>query len=150
MPSDTNLKTVDLYGLSVQHEAEALGDITPGMLIERAEGGVQAHSGGVVSTHFAIEFGSTGRAIDDQYEEGDQVLFRTFLPGAGVNALLDDGENASEGDFLSSAGDGSLKVAEVDDIAVAQALESVDNSAGEDPVRIRVEVIAPQTVPAAS
>ena len=144
MTSQSNPKTIELYGYGCQHEAEALGAITPGMLVERAAGGVQAHSaaGGPANMHFANEFGMTGRVIDDEYEIGDQVIFTTYSPGSGVYAWLADAQDASEGDLLASDGAGALAVAGTDEVAVAQALEAVDNSAGGAVARIRVEVVS--------
>lgn len=145
MTSATTPKTVDLYGDGCQHEAEALGAITPGMLIERAEGGVQAHSGDGEggNLHFALEYGLTGRDIDDAYETGDNVLFKTFVPGGGVFALLLDGETVTDGDYLISNGDGKLAAQDASSTAVivAQALE--DKAASGSDERIRVEAVSP-------
>lgn len=153
MTSQTNPKTIELYGYGCQHEATALGTITPGMLVERAAGGVQAHSsaGDVANTSFANEYALTGGTIDRDYLEDDQVIFTSYNPGSGIYALVADGAAAiAEGALLASAGDGTLAVAGDDEVAVAQALEAVDNSAGSDPARIRVEVInAARTAPAA-
>lgn len=145
MTSQTEPKTVELYGYGCQHEAEALGAITPGYLIERAAGGVQAHStaGGPANLHFANEYGMTGRTIDDAYAADDQVVFTTYSPGSGVYALVAAGAAAiSEGDLLASAGDGTLATAGLDEVAVAQALEAVDNSGGAEEARLRVEVVS--------
>lgn len=152
MTSQVNPKTIELYGHGVQHEATALGTITPGMLVERAAGGVQAHSsaGDVANTSFANEYALTGGTIDRDYLEDDQVVFTSYNPGSGVYAWVADDVNAAEGDLLASAGDGTLAVAADDEVAVAQALEAVDNSAGGAPARIRVEVInAARTAPEA-
>lgn len=147
MASQDNPKTVELYGECIQHEAEADSAITPGHLVERAGAGVQPHStaGGPANAHFAVENGMLGLGIGDEYADGDQVMFKTFQPGSGVYALVAAGASAiSEFGLLASAGDGTLAAAGIDEVAVAQALEDVDNSGGSDPVRIRVEVIAPQ------
>lgn len=150
MTSQTTPKTVDLSGDGVAQEAEALGTITPGMLIERATSGstfgVQAHSsqGETGNLHFAVEYDLTGRGISDDYSSGDQVKFKTFYPGAHVYALLADGENVSAGDHLVSDGAGALDARTVDEVIIAQALEDVDNSAGGAVARIKVEVFAPQ------
>lgn len=145
MTSQANPKTIDLYGDGCQHEAEALGAITPGMLIERAEGGVQAHGtdGGGGNLHFALEYGLTGRDIDDDYAAEDNVLFKTFLGGGGVYALLVDGQDVTEGDYLISNGDGKLAAQDASSTAVivAQALESVEASGSDE--RIRVETVSP-------
>lgn len=146
MTSATDPKTIELYGLCTQHEASALGTITPGMLIERAAGGVQAHSTaqGGGNLHFATEYTPSGRTIDDDYASGDQVIFKTFQPGASVYALVPAAAAAiTEGDFLVSNGDGTLRLqtATSTGVQIAQALEAVDNSAGGSPARIRVEVL---------
>lgn len=148
MTSATTPKTIELYGNGCQHEAEALAAITPGHLIERAAGGVQVHSTGGAggNPHFALEYSYTGRGIDDAYADGDQVVFKTFYPGASVYALLEDGNNVSVGDFLISEGNGLLSLQAADSTAIvfAQALEAV-NASGSDE-RIRVEVVAPFSV----
>lgn len=144
MTSATDPKTVELYGYGTQHEAIALGAITPGMLVERAAGGVQACTadGAPANTAFANEYALTGRGIDDAYATDDQVIFTTYGPGAGVYALVAAGAAAiTEGALLSSAGDGTLEAAGTDVVAIAQALEAVDNSGGGSAVRIKVEII---------
>jgi len=151
MTSATNPKVIDLYGYGCQQEAIALGGITPGMLIERAAGGVQVHSTaqGGGGLHFAQEFGITGETIDDAYETGDQVIFKSFVAGSGVYALVPASASAiTEGDFLVSNGDGTLRLqtASSDGVQIAQALEDVDNSGGGAVARICVEVLPAFTV----
>lgn len=147
MASQDNPKTVELYGMGHQHEAEAQAAINPGYLVERVSGGVQAHStaGGPANVQFAKEYGMTGRSIDDQYESGDLVEFCTYYPGSGIYGLVAAGASAiSQYDLLASAGDGTLATAGLDEVAVAQALEAVDNSGGATEARIKVEVIHAQ------
>lgn len=146
MTSATTPKTIELYGHGIQTEAKALGAITPGMLVERATGGVQAHStaqeGGQAS--FAQPYGLTGRGIDDAHQTDDQVVFKTYAAGSGVYALLPASAVAvTEGAFLVSNGDGTLRLQTGSSTAtvVAQALEAVDNSGGSAVARIRVEVL---------
>lgn len=146
MASQDNPKTVELYGSGIQHEAEALAAITPGMLVERAAGGVQPHStaqgGGAPA--FANKYGMTGLTISDDYAIGDQVIFSTYQAGSGIYALVPAGASAiAESDYLVSNGDGTLRLqsAASDGTQIAQALEAVDNSGGGSPARIRVEVL---------
>lgn len=146
MTSQTDPKTIELHGYGLQHEATALGAITPGMLVERASGGVRAHSTaqGGGNLHFANEYALTGRSIDDDYAADDQVIFNTYNPGSGVYALVPAAAAAiAEGDYLVSNGDGTLRLqtATSTAVVVAQAMEAVDNSAGGSPARIRVEVL---------
>jgi hypothetical protein len=140
MSSAINPKTIELAGKGCQKEAAALGAITPGMLVERAAGGVRAHAsaGGVAAPTFANEYGLTGGTINDAYEEGDQVIFTSYAPGAEIYALLATSNNASVGTKLSSAGNGQLRVAAAGHNVVAVALEAVNNTSG-SAARLRVE-----------
>ena len=119
-------------------------------------------------TRFAVEQGTPprggdGRMIDQASAAGEHVEFRIYRPGDVVeNALVasgtdlnDDGgvgggttagsaqANVSDGDSLAFYSDGSLKVAQSGDAAVAVAREDVDNSgaAAGDRARISVEVL---------
>lgn len=153
MTSAQNPKTIELYGHGVQNEAEVTDAVvTPGMLLTRSADGVRPHNvaGATAVPAFAQEYGMTGRGIDDDYAVGDQCVYKTYVAGSGVYALVADGTAAiSALDYLASAGDGTLVTAGDDEVAVAQALEDVDNSGGADPVRIKVEIIpAQRTAPA--
>ena len=153
MSSATTPKVVELYGYGTQAEAVVTNAaVTPGMLLVRTATGVRPHNetGGNASPIFAQENGAVGRDIDDTYAVGDQCIFKTYNPGAGIYALAHAGGAAIvAGALLASAGDGTLEVAGDDTVAVATALEAVDNSGGATAVRIRVEVIpAQRTAPA--
>lgn len=147
MTSATTPKTVDLYGLSIQHEAKAGGTITPGHLVARQNDAVDtvevhATAGGGCNANFAVEYDMTGRSISDNYASGDQVIFRTFMPGSGVYALVAANAAAiTKAAKLTSAGDGTLELAGDGDIVIAEAREAVDNSAGASPARIKVEIV---------
>lgn len=145
MSSATTPKTIELAGHGIQREAAAIDAITPGMLIERAPGGVQTHTvaGGVAGPTFAVESGMTGGTIDTDYEIGENVFFKTFAQGSAVYALLINGAGqvTAEGTKLSSNGDGCLKVAAATEVVVAEALEVLDNDPGTGPARLRVEVL---------
>lgn len=152
MTSATTPKTIELYGMGCQHEAVATSAITPGHLVQRTSGGVGVHAdaGGVASTHFAVEYEMTGRGIDDAYAIGDNVVFKTYAPGSSVYALVAAGATAiTLNAMLTSDGDGTLRLASTDEVAVAQALEAVDNSGGGSAVRIKVEIIPAQRTDAA-
>jgi hypothetical protein len=152
MPTSETPKVINLYGSYTQHEAIAGGTIVPGMLVELeadAVDTVEAHgdAGGVANPCFAREYYEVGKGIDDAYVNGNQVIYYTFQPGAGVYALLAANAAAiTKGAFLSSAGDGTLKLAADGDIVIAQAREAVNNSAGATRARIRVEILAPQAL----
>jgi len=151
MPVVEKPKTVLLKGSPLRKEAEAGAPITPGMLLKfGANDTVVPHdvAGGNARKAFALEW-DPAKEIDDPYAVGDQVMYAIFRPGEEVYALLAAGENVSKGDALESAGDGSLRKhtpptvgGEAVNIAaiVGFALETVNNSGGTGPVRIRVEV----------
>lgn len=147
MASNDTPKTVELYGYGCQHEAQAHAAITPGMLVERAtvsgSFGVQAHAtaGGPGNMQFAVENGMVGRGIGDDYAADDQVIFKTYQPGSGVYALLATANDITAGDLLASNGDGSLKAADLDEVAVAQAMEDLNNTSG-SASRLKVEVVS--------
>lgn len=151
MTSAQTPKTIDLYGYGNQHEAVALAAITPGMLVERAPGGVRAHgtAGGFAAPYFANEYGLTGLTIDDAYAAGDQVIFTAYTNGSGVYALLAAGQTVAEGGLLVSAGNGALApIGAAGGVVVGIARDAVDNSGGTETVRVRVEVVPGVYVPA--
>jgi urocanate hydratase len=153
MTSATAPKTIDLYGTGIQNEAACTDAvITPGMLVTRTATGVRPHNvaGETASPSFAVENDLVGGDISDDYAIGNDVIYRTFAAGSAVYALAHAGGAAIAANaLLKSGGDGTLELASTDEVAVARALEAVDNSGGSDPVRIKVEVIdAQRTAPA--
>lgn len=127
------------------------GGVTPGDLVAyygNADYDVHAAAGGSrPAPRFARKAGEIGGTIDDAYAAGDHVKVAYCNGGVRVNARLAAGETVSEGELLSSNGDGSLRSAEDgtspdgEDAAVARATEAVDNGAGTTPVRIVAEVL---------
>lgn len=133
--------------------------ITPGHLVQITSGSlVQKHADAAKNVFplFAVEDELQGKSIDDAYAASTPV--QVWVPGRGdiVYALLKNGENVVIGDFLESAGDGTLQkhVPDVDnstDIGtiysaaiVGVALEAVDmsGSSGADPSgRIQVMIL---------
>jgi len=110
------VKTIVLKGndLVIRKESIALGTITPGMLIERATGGVQAHAGAAKSaqTMFAVENEVVGKGITDNYATSDTVLFGVFPPGTEIYAVVSG--SVALGEFLESDGAGGLRKAATD------------------------------------
>lgn len=110
--------TICLAGRPVYKEADAIADITPGELIEFADGvvddqalrGVQPHStandGG--QKMFAT-IGLVEPDIDRVYTAGERVMYLTCATGDEVNAFLAPSQDVKKGDALGSAGDGSLQ-----------------------------------------
>lgn len=105
---------------------------------------------------FALENSHTGGGLADDYAVDDAVDYKVMEPGDEVYAFLAAGEVASPDDPMESAGNGALAVHTgasttgdgtgtasedvADDVVVGYAMESVDNSGGAEPVRVRVEV----------
>lgn len=147
------VKTIVLRGGGIRKERKAGGAITPGHLVElNASDQFVVHStaAGNAIAAFAVEAEVFGKDIDTAYASGDQCFVEYLPTGSEVYALVGAGAAAiAEGDYLESAGDGTLrKLATATATTqaqrasvVARALEAVDNSAGGTPARIKVEVL---------
>lgn len=139
--------TIILRQWSLKHYKAKLAagqDITPGMLCEfSAVDTVQPHSAAAgipAPLIVAVEAPEVGRGIDDDYSvDGEEVNYGVFDSGEWFYGLLAAGEDIASNDLLESAGDGTLQADTTG--AKFRALESVDNSAGYTPARIKVEVL---------
>lgn len=145
----------------IREEFEANAALTPGHLVEvMSTGKLRKHAsaGGNVLPMFALEDELQGKGIDEAFAQYDKV--QVWVPNRGdiVNAILADGQNIAIGDFLESAGDGTLTKHTADawtslntgtvygNQIVGQAIEAVDlsGSAGTHPVsglRIKVRIL---------
>ncbi len=136
---------IHLRGGGIHEEAVAAATITPGMLLAQDSAGkVIPHgtAGGWAEKAFALEDALQGKTIDDNYTTGNTVGFVIAQPGDIVYAWLSGGENADTSEFLTSNGDGTLKVATSTDIRVAVAMEAVDASDSNDVnERIKVRIL---------
>lgn len=149
-------KTIQLKGDIVRKERVADTAITPGMLIQikSAADTVQPHAtaNGFAQTAFALENDLVGKSIGDpagsdatarqEYAIGEMVQYGVFQKGAEVNAILAQGQNVTEGAYLTSNGAGLLTACGspgTTDYPVAIALEAVNASSAKK--RIRVEVL---------
>lgn len=127
------------------------GGITPGYLVEKygnSDYDVHATAGEAApEPRFARKFGELGDEITDDYAAGDHIKVALCPRGVKVYAFLAAGEAVSEGELLSSNGDGSLRSAtdgtspDTEAAAVGRAAEAVDNSSGTTEVRVEVEVL---------
>jgi hypothetical protein len=110
--------------------------ITPGMLLELTSADqVQAHSteGGIVLPMFALEDELQGNGIDDNYAVSAKIQVWVAVRGEQVFANIADSEEVNIGDFLISAGNGKLKVADSTDTeVVGVALEDLDMTDSDD------------------
>ncbi|TMV49370.1 hypothetical protein FE783_12705 [Paenibacillus mesophilus] len=159
MSSSTTPKKTVLKGDPLRKEGAAgAAGIIPGHLVTRNSAGayvVHGTAGGNAAPTFAAEQDFLGSDINTAYASGDRVQVNYFRPGDEVYTFLDAGQNAANGAYLESSGDGTLRVHTAPSIneggsatvtvntraIVARALEAVNNSGGSDPVRIKAEVL---------
>lgn len=145
MAVKTSPTRIQLKGEGVHEEGRAAGAIRPGDLVKfNSAGNIIKHSsaGGRAENAFALEDALQGNGIDDNYASGDLVSIGIQKSGDVVLAWLSGGENATPDEFLTSNGDGALKVASGSDIAIAVPMEAVDASDSNDvDERIRVRVL---------
>jgi len=142
--------------LSLREEFTAGGAITPGQLMEiNSSDAVVVHNSADEDQYalFALPDESQGKDIDDAYATGERVQAYWARRGDIVNALLADGQTAVIGSFLTSNGDGDLKVHVTDDssspifpnqiVGVARAALDLSDSSGADPSsrRINTQII---------
>jgi len=142
--------TIILKGDSRRREALAAEAVTPGHLVSyNTSGRVVKHAtaAGNAAPMFAVENEVFGKDLNQAYANGDNVIHHVVYPGSEVYALVAAAAGAIVvGDFLESAGDGTLrKVATAAATSqaqrasvVAMALQAVDNSGGASPARIKV------------
>lgn len=137
-------RVIKLLGEPIQNEdSKAAEAITPGHLVDFDGSGnliKHANAGGFVSKAFALERQELGKGIDDAYAIGDYVKVGVFPPGTRVNAIIASGQNISKGNYLESAGDGTLRILNSGE-RIGRAVESVNNSAGPGTARIAVEIV---------
>lgn len=136
-------------------ERIAAAAITPGHLVALTSANkFQAHgsAGQNAAAIFAVEDDLQGREIGTAYSTGERVQANVGRPGDEVAALIEDGQTIAIGDYLESAGDGTLRkhvassagAVEYPKAIVAMALEAVDlsdSSAADPSNRIRVMVV---------
>ncbi len=151
-----SIKTIVVKGTGVRFEAIANAAITPGHLVElMTTGKVRKHAtaAGFAEKAFAVEDDLQGNTISDDYSTSGLVQYNIMRPGDEVYAFLKNGENASIGDHLESAGNGELQeqvissagIVETPGSALAVAMDALDmsDSSGADPSsnRIRVRIL---------
>jgi hypothetical protein len=141
-------RTIHLGGPAVLINDASVGvATTPGMLVERYNnsGALQfrpnTQSTNVPQTPaVALNASMLNHTTDDVYAVGDLAEVAILSPGASAWMLIPSGQNITQGAFLESNGDGTLKVRSSGN-GLFQALESVNNSAGPANARIRVEAV---------
>lgn len=114
-------KVIALRGTPmVDEQFDASAAITPGHLIELFDvsgvGEWRKHGTAAANTAkaFALERDELGKEITVAYATNDKVKAGFFAPGMMVNALIASGQNLNVGDFLESAGNGTLRALTTD------------------------------------
>lgn len=105
-------KNVLIMGDPMTKEGAAGGAVTPGHLVkENSSNAIVVHStpGGSAVPLFAKENSDIGDGIDTAYASADRLLYYHCRPGDEVNAILSTSQTIVAGDFLESAGDGTLR-----------------------------------------
>lgn len=153
MNNETNPHRIHLLGDGRHEEDIAAAVIKPGHLLATTNEGRQLPqscgkviphnvAGGVCEAKFALEDALQGKTIADSYAIGDIVGNVMCNRGDVVYAWLSEGENATTDEFLTSNGDGTLKVAAGTDHRIAKALDNVDASdsglEGDNRIRVRI------------
>lgn len=135
---------VKKYSDVIEEYTSTAVEITPGALIELTSAGlVQAcnNTTGPTLPMFALEDELQGNGIDINYAVSVKV--QCWIPGRGdmVYALLKNGENIAIGDWVESAGDGSVQKF-TSRPALGVAVEAVDDSgsSGTDTGRIIIRI----------
>jgi len=98
--------------VNIMEEKVANAAITPGHLVELMSTDkvrVHATAGGNAFPMFAVEDELQGNEIGDAYAADDQVQVWVPQRGDEVYALIKVGQTIAIGDFLESAGDGTLQ-----------------------------------------
>jgi len=150
-PAKSKPRKVILKGTGIRSEYNAGAQVFPGELVEfSALNTVQPHGTAAVNAApmFVHEDDFLGNDIDTAIASGDRVQVIACHAGMQVNAKIANTVNVAVGDFLESAGDGTLRPlgtdAATDDTqrrsVVAQALEAVNNTSGADAF-LQVQVV---------
>ena len=112
-PNDPQRVLVQSHNLTAQHEAETVGTVRAGHLVEETANGVQPLSvDGERPDRLLIALDLPGRGYQhgDAFPVGETIEYAE-LAGGQVRGLLAVGENVSLTDDLTSAGDGTVRAA---------------------------------------
>lgn len=148
--SRTDEVLVDGRESAVMYELEADEAVTPGHLVEYDDdvslGIKHSTAGGPCAVRVALtkEWGGDAEddtdPIDDAYADGDAMRVAVLQAGARYRALIKASENITPGDFLVSAGDGTLAQLDGTSPEDAGAVVGVAREAGNETTDFRLEV----------
>ena len=135
-----------LIGDPIQSEGKAGAALKPGHIVEfvGADSNVQPQSTAQKNTLLRIATANifTGKSIEDAYAVGENVYFSALRPGDEAQARIPAAAPAIvRGDQLELSGDGTLRKLTSGGVAVAEATEAVDNSAGAEEAFINIQAI---------
>lgn len=144
MASYNTPKTILLKGSPMSKEKFSAGALRPGMLVRHSSASqinVHNNAAALLGPFMVVrELEFAGGGIDDLYETGDSCPYYIGRSGDEFYMLLAPGANVAYGAALQSNGAGLLTAQTSTNPTRAFALETVNNSGGSDPVRIKVEV----------
>lgn len=144
-----NKRSVILKGSPViSEEGAASAEVRPGYLVKGV--GTVAHqtASDRVVPALALERDELGRGIDNTYQSyagsayyasGDRVKVGVFGQGMEATVYVASGQNITEDDLLSSAGDGTFKEEATAEQAIARAMETL--GAVTELTKLRVQFI---------
>lgn len=138
--------TIHLAGPATEiNDLSASEAITPGMLVEMFTSATVTRFRKSTLTDkqnstFAVQRAYANDGVDSAYALADLVDAKIGAPGCVIWGLVASGANLAKGALLTDAGNGYFK-AVGSGVAIARALETVDNSAGPSTARIRVEFV---------
>jgi len=137
----TSKNIIHLQGNPILNEDGAAGEaITPGHLVTGVGTLVKnATADAVCAVTVALEREEMNKGITVDYAIGDTVKVAAYKPGERFLGIILSGVSVSEGAFLTSAGNGTLKAGAAA-VACARSLETIA-AATTGNTRIRVEVL---------
>jgi hypothetical protein len=139
---------IALTGADEQSEQGNAGEagIWPGMTTQGTLT-VTRHlvAGGDGARTFALERQEMGQGINVPYSLNDRIKVGSFDKGDRVYAFIASGQNVALDAFLTSNGDGTLKVAGGTDVKWGKSVEANNNTTGSTgpagAARCRVEIM---------
>jgi hypothetical protein len=105
-------KKVALQGMPTYDEQKTASEtLKAGHLIEISSGQWRKHAGAALNAPpiFAMERDELGTGMETTYASGDRVKAGRFKKGDKVSCRIASGQNIADGDYLESAGNGTLK-----------------------------------------
>lgn len=118
--------------------------ITPGHIVDVNSTGQATVNGtaGKQPVMVAVENDIFGKGIDDNWTEGERLIYQHLMPGHEFYGLVAaEGAAIAYDALIECHTDGTIKATSTAANAIGRARTAVDNSAGTAPARVRVLVI---------